>query len=1037
METLELHHKMSKKIAQLTKVIFHINTKNDENSAITEAIRQSYEDEVDRIMHEANRKLKVAYETIKTLKDERLKKKELEELRTVYECEKKDSIEVFQQFKTQCQDLECNLNKTWADKMTDQGRELIDAKNKIIITMEQLEELKLLLNQHVKALESQREEYEGQIRAAHEKYSQIATHKENELAERIKKDNILFDEYKRKVESLMSDLACQEETLRVDKLNADNTISALNQSIKLLEDSLDIEKSNLNSKCLENSQLNGSISDLEKKLKVASEVGDKTSKQIDSLEMSLKEWKDKFYLENKSRLQVVESNDTLKTQQTDTQNEFKLVKDKLSVCETDLLHANEEISQLKIKLSDAERKLDFEKQKSQTDVSKRENNWNTTKIRLEEELGRALDETDVLRKASSSLQSGLDSKNAEMCKLRDEFNIASDLWAKEKVNFESSVADLTSQLRARAVASSEDMKQLQSSLQEIQEEKESWKQTHQLILTQVEDLTTKQQLLLNENTKLNKMNSDLENISSELKQKINDPSVVVSSEAYRTLEGETAILKSQISSVVSEKEDILRNLESVSAQLQASSSQLFTLRQKEFELLEKLSTSESNCSLIESKYISKIEELKSAVQISEGEARRIRESGEDAKLQKEQELLDKLRFVESTLEMEKRSSEMKVSEIRQSMVSQHASELNEWKTKYSDLQKSASATTIEMEQAIANARQSANKETELVRKEGEYKLETIIQNHQKEKVELREVLLKDHNLQLDNIRTKLATEHDEAVSSIKLLHANEVSEIKTGFSIQLADKDRELVLKLEQQESQFILERRHMESRISSIVNELADVRTQLVRSEQYGKEKSQQISELDSKIREVQSKLDEANRNSIEMEQKHLNERKVMFDNHEESIRNLSSQYSQQINQIKEEHEIATARLERAFVSERAALEEKSTIFKAKISELQKAYDNRPSRDDDVSKIRAYEEDLRQKEAWLMEAKDAIQQQRLELLNRDANYTRMMFNGGNGTKGGPVAIPSGLGGSQPVLVGVLNPIEKAKERQAIARQKR
>jgi hypothetical protein len=30
MADTELHHKMSKKVAQLTKVIFHLNTKNDE-----------------------------------------------------------------------------------------------------------------------------------------------------------------------------------------------------------------------------------------------------------------------------------------------------------------------------------------------------------------------------------------------------------------------------------------------------------------------------------------------------------------------------------------------------------------------------------------------------------------------------------------------------------------------------------------------------------------------------------------------------------------------------------------------------------------------------------------------------------------------------------------------------------------------------------------------------------------------------------------------------------------------------------------------
>ncbi len=38
---------LSKKIAQLTKVIFHLNTKNDENEQQIKAVTASYEAEID------------------------------------------------------------------------------------------------------------------------------------------------------------------------------------------------------------------------------------------------------------------------------------------------------------------------------------------------------------------------------------------------------------------------------------------------------------------------------------------------------------------------------------------------------------------------------------------------------------------------------------------------------------------------------------------------------------------------------------------------------------------------------------------------------------------------------------------------------------------------------------------------------------------------------------------------------------------------------------------------------------------------------
>ncbi len=48
------HHKMSKKIAQLTKVIFHLHSKNEENATHTESLTKAYEREIENILREAN-----------------------------------------------------------------------------------------------------------------------------------------------------------------------------------------------------------------------------------------------------------------------------------------------------------------------------------------------------------------------------------------------------------------------------------------------------------------------------------------------------------------------------------------------------------------------------------------------------------------------------------------------------------------------------------------------------------------------------------------------------------------------------------------------------------------------------------------------------------------------------------------------------------------------------------------------------------------------------------------------------------------------
>ena len=50
----ETHHKMSKKIAQLTKVIFHLHSKNEENQNMQTAISNAYEKEIETLLSNAN-----------------------------------------------------------------------------------------------------------------------------------------------------------------------------------------------------------------------------------------------------------------------------------------------------------------------------------------------------------------------------------------------------------------------------------------------------------------------------------------------------------------------------------------------------------------------------------------------------------------------------------------------------------------------------------------------------------------------------------------------------------------------------------------------------------------------------------------------------------------------------------------------------------------------------------------------------------------------------------------------------------------------
>jgi hypothetical protein len=49
----DLHHKMSKKIAQLTKVIYHLNTKNEDHQSEIDILTQQHQMEVQQILRDA------------------------------------------------------------------------------------------------------------------------------------------------------------------------------------------------------------------------------------------------------------------------------------------------------------------------------------------------------------------------------------------------------------------------------------------------------------------------------------------------------------------------------------------------------------------------------------------------------------------------------------------------------------------------------------------------------------------------------------------------------------------------------------------------------------------------------------------------------------------------------------------------------------------------------------------------------------------------------------------------------------------------
>lgn len=94
-----VHHKMSKKIAQLTKVIFHLHSKNEENGAMQTAISNAYEKEIETILRDANGLIGKQKEALNRAIEGNNFKEKLKEIEAGHLQEKMDSQQEFKDYK--------------------------------------------------------------------------------------------------------------------------------------------------------------------------------------------------------------------------------------------------------------------------------------------------------------------------------------------------------------------------------------------------------------------------------------------------------------------------------------------------------------------------------------------------------------------------------------------------------------------------------------------------------------------------------------------------------------------------------------------------------------------------------------------------------------------------------------------------------------------------------------------------------------------------------------------------------------------------
>ncbi|XP_053237764.1 protein FAM184A isoform X3 [Podarcis raffonei] len=203
----DLHLKMSKKIAQLTKVIYALNTKNDEHEAAIQALKDAHEEEIQQIIAETREKILQYKSKVSEEMDLKRKIQVLEESLEDHKKMKHQALTEFEAYKDRVEDMQLCAEAQHVQRVVTMSREVEEIRKKFE------ERLRSFIQLQVQLEKDKRSALE-ELRAAHrlEVQELVKTH-QNQNATLNKGQEKLEELHRRDVEELNAKV----EELRVER----------------------------------------------------------------------------------------------------------------------------------------------------------------------------------------------------------------------------------------------------------------------------------------------------------------------------------------------------------------------------------------------------------------------------------------------------------------------------------------------------------------------------------------------------------------------------------------------------------------------------------------------------------------------------------------------------------------------------------------------------------------------------------------------------------------------------------------------------
>lgn len=1010
--TQDLHLKMSKKIAQLTKVIYALNTKNDEHEAAIATLKEAHEEEVQQILSETREKILQYKGKISDEIDLKRRIQSLEESMELHERMKRQALAEFESYRQRVEDMQHCTEAQHTQRVVSMSREVEEMRRSFEDKLRSfgsaqsqfeqekkaaLEELKSEHRQEIQELLRSHQSQNANYSKDQEKLVQLHKAEVDSLSERVeelKQDKKrLVEEYEAKLSKAQAFYERELEAMkRTQQLTADNllawkrTEAELRREFQTQEAALQktlgklrLELARVTDEARENrekshklqtslSTADCTIKDLSKQLDEVTQNSEIVEIRQKEAECELEAARDRVQQQATEILlkasQISSLQATQMTQEAairDLDNERSRLKDKVVRMEEEreaLLSQGQTLDERqKQQIQSLEKALREEKVSHDKDISSLQSRYEEEASQMKDGQARTLEE--VAKKHRVSLENALNNaekdKTRLLAELEQQFERERLSLEEQKSLLQQQLDELREELTSKLTAANEEVSRLQREMHQGEQKLDSAE-------GQISTLKEAQDRLLEE----------LDATRARLRE---------TSNLLTALQGELETQKRQHEAkLITTKEEEKLKMDKMALELELKWTE--TLRQECKKLREELREDHEE---------DKAAALAQLSQTKDQEMSNARESWQ----RKVEDLLEQISLLKQSLEMQLSQSQSSLQQL-QAQFSQEREhlrlQLDELQTEHQRRQHRLQETHCCALQDLEHTRQRDLKELEerlrhhhhaelqSLREAHRQSIETLKQQSEQELQTLRFELEDEGKAMLASLRSELNHIHASAIEHMRQTHQQESTAAK-----------KELEKTLENNR----IQERELLGRISELQEEVSRRKNHIAQLDHQIHTLNENISsltkELELKGKEVLKIRSEANQ-QIRVHEQELLKR------HERELAELSAAHSRDTQNMLSD-----------FNKAQEVLKDKISALQILLEGSEEKFRNRESRPEDLQIIAELKDMVSERESLVKKLVDDKKFYQLELVNRETNFNKV-FN----------ASPN---------VGVINPLIKQKRK--------